>query len=42
MDRFFAKYSVAGNSGLEMEQQTPCTNSPWILAGKGHKQSAGA
>ena len=42
MDRFFAKYSVAGNSGLEMEQQTPCTNSPWILAGKNRKQFAGA
>ena len=37
MDQFFAKYSVAGKSGLEMEQQTPCTNSPWLLAGKNRK-----
>ena len=38
LDQFFAKYSVAGNSGLEMEQQTPCTNSPWMqAAGKGKR-----
>ena len=43
LDQFFAKYSVAGNSGLEMEQQTPCTNSPWMqAAGKGKKESEGA
>jgi choline-sulfatase len=31
VDRFFASYSVPGNSGLRLEQQSRCSNdSPWL------------
>ena len=43
LNQFYATYSIPGKTGLEMEQQTPCANSPWMQAGgKGKKKSAGA
>ncbi len=35
MDRFFAKYTVPGHSGLDLEHQPECTpSSPWLAAAK--------
>lgn len=35
VDQFFAKYTVPGHSGLDMEHQPECTPaSPWILAAR--------
>lgn len=36
LDQFFAKYTVAGHSGLDLEHQPQCTPaSPWLRAAKG-------
>jgi hypothetical protein len=35
LDQFFAKYTVPGHSGLDLEHQPECTPaSPWLAAAK--------
>jgi len=42
LDQFFAKYTVPGHSGLDLEHQPECTPaSPWLVAAKEHQQSTG-
>ncbi len=39
VDRFFAKYTVPGHSGLDLEHQPECTPaSPWLAAARDRKQ----
>ena len=39
IDQFFAKYTVPGHSGLDMEHQPECTPaSPWLVAARKHEQ----
>jgi choline-sulfatase len=39
LDRFFAKYTVPGHSGLDLAHQWICTPaSPWLAAARLHKQ----
>ncbi len=38
LDRFFAKYTIAGHSGLDLEHQPECTqSSPWLVAARKRK-----
>lgn len=38
LDQFFAKYTVPGHSGLDLEHEPVCTaGSPWLVAAKKHQ-----